>query len=684
MIFFFFSFIISSSDRGTPAWWLNNWDSKNPMIALWSSQQQSWTVDPEFFPGVQQVRVFNLSSISLANDTFSLKIDGKFYSNPKLFNSTHLGGCVQEPSGELWTEYTIYNGKVLPIKLRRSYYLPPNELFYLVKYSFESVDGKKHEIKLLDLFRSGDAATGSCIESMCRFSPTQDLATISASIYTDKSKKITSQVSLSNGDWTNNENLLKQFKVNNGSFSTTKNYYSGKSVAVGSLYTFTVQGKEEVVIPSIRAFGHDSTHSIQILKDALLKTPKGIIEETNKRFNDWLQSGIVPQLKNQDALDLYYKSLLVLKNSQNPAIGTICSSLHIHYGNRNWMRDAIMAAFMLDASGHHAEFKLFMDWAETAELEEKGGFHTAYNTFTGLFDLFIEPQYDSSGLFLIAMNYHLQCFGDREWVKKKLPRLDQIAKLLMSRKYPDKLGPDDRSPWEELTDHHTKEFISSQFFPWTMGNCYGGLRALSKIHQTLNTTVSLCKDYLQRAEEIRTATIKHLWDSQNERLYRGRWALTFQPDERAESATLSCIFTGLLEGNMALSHLKYIKDHLTHLEYGLARYTGDPYFYSSAYNPCGEGVKETSAAEPVWPVVTAYAAWCEDIFGIDYTKRLELMVNVSAYGNMPTGEAVDPNDGSLIVPSSPDGFEHGGVYVFTTLLHEKSAKNIIETIDDTR
>ena len=72
--------------------------------------------------------------------------------------------------------------------------------------------------------------------------------------------------------------------------------------------------------------------------------------------------------------------------------------------------------------------------------------------------------------------------------------------------------------------------------------------------------------------------------------------------------------------------------------------------------------------------------WAEDRFGIDYQKRLDFMVKYAAYGNMPIGEAVDRYDGALIPPSSPDVFEHGGVYVYTTLLQQGKAKSIYSTL----
>jgi hypothetical protein len=73
--------------------------------------------------------------------------------------------------------------------------------------------------------------------------------------------------------------------------------------------------------------------------------------------------------------------------------------------------------------------------------------------------------------------------------------------------------------------------------------------------------------------------------------------------------------------------------------------------------------------------------WSEALFKIDFQKRLDWMVKYAAFGNMPTGEAVDSADGALVVPSAPDGFEHGGVYVYTVLLHQGKAASILSTLE---
>ncbi|OHT02550.1 hypothetical protein TRFO_30279 [Tritrichomonas foetus] len=673
MLSFLIYFSLSATQRGVPAWWLNNWDKSNTLIAFWSAAQDSWTVSPQYRPGIQQVRSFDdLTKSILSDDSFAVQIDEKIYGNSMLFNTTHLGGCVHEPTGELWAEYTIYDGQELPVKIRRSFYMTPYTTYYLVKYTFESVDGKSHNVKLLDYFATTQYTDGRCADNICQLEESG-----SASVAVSVDISVDNTFSLGSGDWNNYDNVLNRFSQT-GSIPAFP-AYKQQPVTFGGLYKFTVEVGKEATVSSVRGFGRNVNDAYNAVLNAVNKGSKVIIEETADEFSKWFKSGIVPNIEG-DALDLYYKSLIVLKNSQNPKLGTIASSLHNLYTFKNWMRDAMMAAFMLDAAGHHDEFKAFMNWAVTAELDDKGGFHTCYDTMTGAIVGFVEPQYDGNGLMMMAINYHLQCFGDNDWVRGILGKLERISELLLNRNYAHLLGPSDRAPWEESSDHHTKEGIAEQYYPWTQGNSYGGLIALSKIEEKVGTDMWRVSDYMNRANEIKKATIDQLWDNNQQRFYRGRWADTFQIDDRAESATLSCLFTGLVTGDMAKSHLNYITSKLTHLGYGLARYQNDPYFYDSVWNPCGEGTRESTRSEPVWQVVTAYAAWCEDALGIDYSGRINWMIQYSAYGNMPTGECVDATDGALIVPSSPDCFEHGGVYVFTTLLHEKLAKSILETL----
>ena len=673
------SFSLSATERAIPSYWLNNWDKENPIIAGWNAASDSWTIAPSHHPGIQILRAYGqLDRDIITQDSFAFKIDSTIYGDNLQMNSSHLGGCVQETNGELWTEYTHYGKTQLPISVRRSFYMPPHEQYYLVKYTIKSTDGNSHSIKLLDYVISGSDQQwtfGNCESGICKMNR-QNAYIGSCAIGVDSSyNPLTTMGSADYNDA--NANPLSRF-AQTGTISDYPEYNQA-AVSFGALYDgITLPASGEVVISTIRAFGQTIDDAVSHLQTAKNLGSDGIISLTKQRFTEFLNKGTQPSLSGTE-LEFYQKSILLLKNSQNPKLGPIASSLHHLYGYKNWMRDSLMAAFMLDAAGYHDEAKLFFDWIPSAQLTDNGAWHTCYDTFTGAVIGFVEPQYDSVGLYLVAMNYHLKVFGDDSWVQGHLTTLRKMASFITNNRMYKNFAMSDRSPWEESTDHHTGEAISQQFYAWSQGTSYGGMLAMASIENKVGSA-SAASTYTSRAAEIQQAVKSALWDSANKRLYRGVWDDgNYQADSRADSSSMSCVFFGLLSNDEAKSHLNYITQQLTHLGSGIARYTNDPYFYDSIWNPCGKGTMEASMAEPSWPVVTAYVAWSEQYLGIDFSRRLQFMLNVAAYGNMPIGEAADSKDGALIVTSAPDSFEHAGVYVYSTLLKEGKVPSFHDT-----
>ncbi|KAH0785523.1 Carbohydrate-binding family 6 protein [Histomonas meleagridis] len=661
-----------------PSYWLNNWDGTDTLIGFWNMASDSWSVPPKYRPGIQTLRAFDqLERDLITDDSFAFNIDGIGYRDPLMMNSSHLGGCVQEPTGELWTEYTHYGTRKLPIKIRRSFIMPPNEKFYMVKYQITSTDGATHTVDLLDFLSSGPCnewARGKCSDGVCTIDQQYCLG-YGTAISVDTTHEVS--YTMGNGQFTESDNPLTHFQ-NNGEVPSFPEYDQFK-VGFGALYKNLQVTTGTITIISYRAFGRSLDDARSTLTKCLSKTSSQWEATTNTLYTNWINSGEVPSLTG-DALDMYKKSLLVLKNSQNPKLGTIASSLHPLYGYKTWSRDSIMAAFMLDASGHHSEAKLYYDWIPKAPLTSNGAFHTCYNTFTGAEVGFVEPQYDSIGYYLIAMNYHLQCYGDETWVKSHLATIEKFAQWIIDNKGAQNLGLSDRSPWEESTDHHTGEPIPEQYYTFSQSLYYGGLKAAVMIEKKIGTSMKEFS-YNSRANEIQQLVLEYLWDDTNSHFYRGRWQDTFMPDTRADSSSLSVIFTGLVRDSRAQSHLNFCVDKLEKLGGGTSRYEGDPYFFDSKWNPCGEGTSETQRNEPAWPVTTAYVAWAEHALGKDISKRVNWMLKYSAYGNMPVGEGVDSADGAMIVPSAPDCFEHGGVYVYTQLLIQGKVKSILETLE---
>lgn len=64
----------------------------------------------------------------------------------------------------------------------------------------------------------------------------------------------------------------------------------------------------------------------------------------------------------------YNNALLLLKNGQNPSVGTIVASMHPAYQFKTWGRDGTFAAMILDSAGFHAEAALYLRWMAGAQV----------------------------------------------------------------------------------------------------------------------------------------------------------------------------------------------------------------------------------------------------------------------------------------------------------------------------
>ena len=674
MFSLFLYFSCSATERAVVSLWLNNWDKENPIIGFWTGAQNSWTVGPSQFPGIQGLRAYDsLTTDIIKQDSFAVKIDDTVYSDPKLFNSTHLGGAVQEQTGEIWTLYTLYDGKELPVTINRSFSMVPNTQFYMVQTTFESNDGKQHQIELLDFATNNNSPKVKCSDNACTFDTSGSGVPILI-VAGDKSNK--NYVTYAGpSDTTEETNPLNMFSQ--GKFPTQTSNFSGNAM-VATLYSSLPLSSEPITITSYRILGRNVADAETNYNAVMTNNVDYWMTQMHSAYKEFLLRGIQPQLTG-DADDLYKKSLIILKNSQNPKIGAIASSMHPLYGYKNWARDSLMAAFMLDACGYHDEAKSFMEFIPTVEKDSNGGWFTCYNTFNGAHDGFVEPQYDSMGLFPIAINYHHQCFGDLLWVKQRMGQVEECAEFLM-KKGKHFLGLSDYAPWEESSDHHVKPTLPfpTKYYTFTQGLYYGGLIACAKLEEAFGQ-IEKANKYRARAAELKEAVNKYLYH--DGKYLRSRVDnSTFAAEYFADSASLSVVFAGLADDEQSLSHINFINQTLDGLNGGISRYENDPYFYDSQWNPCGDGTKETQVPMPIWPVTTAYMAWSEHRLGLSFQRRLDFMVKYAAYGNMPIGEAVDRKDGALIPPSAPDSFEHGGVYVFTTLLEQGKARSIYSTL----
>ena len=674
MFSLFLSHSLSYTERAVVSLWLNNWDKANTIIGFWVGAQNSWTVEPSQYPGIQGLRAYNhLTEEAITADSFAVKIDDRYFADPKLFNSSHLGGAVQDQTGEIWTEYTLYDQEQLNVTIRRTFSMVPNNQFYLVQTQFKSNDGKPHQIQLFEFVTNPNDPTVTCTDEKCTFDTTS--TSMPAFILAGEKNNKNFVTYVGPSDINDENNPLKLF--GEGKLPKQSSEYTGSATA-SLLHTNINLQNSPITISSYRILGRTVSDAENNYANVHNNDATYWLNQMHQKYSEFLERGIQPTLEG-DAADLYYKSLIILKNSQNPYNGAIASSMHPLYGYKNWARDSLMAAFMLDACGYHEEAKSFMEFIPTVEKDSNGGWFTCYNTFNGAHDGFVEPQYDSMGLFPIAINYHHQCFGDLLWVKERMTQVEECAEFLM-KKGKHSLGLSDYAPWEESSDHHIKPTLNfpTKYYSFTQGLYYGGLIACAKLEEAFGD-IEKANKYRARAAELKEVVNKYLFE--DGKFLRSRVDnYTFAPEYFADSASLSMIFAGLATDEQALSHIKFINDTLEALDGGISRYYNDPYFFDSQWNPCGDGTHETQSVMPVWPVTTAYMAWSEHRMGISMQRRLDFMVKYAAYMNMPIGEAVDRTDGALIPPSAPDSFEHGGVYVYTTLLSQDKARSIYSTL----
>jgi hypothetical protein len=132
-----------------------------------------------------------------------------------------------------------------------------------------------------------------------------------------------------------------------------------------------------------------------------------------------------------------------------------------------------------------------------------------------------------------------------------------------------------------------------------------------------------------------------------------QWDNSVQPLEDSSSNML--IALGVIDhlSGRTGTHITTMKSSLSQNTYGMARYQGDDYYYSSKWDPAclyrpsfgnwsDPACDEVGSAEPSWPQMSMWVAVYEVLSGQQATAlaRLQWFASTSGRGHMPHGEAV--------------------------------------------
>ncbi|GJQ09427.1 hypothetical protein GpartN1_g1218.t1 [Galdieria partita] len=701
-----------------PGMQISNW--KN-MILTWASTTDCRNGPIARVAGPNSWRISDDWSQTLINfDTFAVRygssLDTLNHSliDPKLWKGSEAvgkAGMLCSTRGEFLATYDMYDTEQLPFLVTTSFFLPVGEQFYLKKITVTNQSPSRICLKLLSILENGlkgsDFGPLSC--------PVQAKQSNDSTYFHIDMAKCGS-FHIGGGEFLESKSFRTSTQVgpatgSNSAFSVFQLYSDGNGVSsitedvhvqAASVFLLELNANESKEVYSFRAAATDERTLWNTMKRACEKSAQEWIEYTGKSYEKWLQSGIRPNICSEpgqgfkngndcldpDAEELFTKSLILLKNSQNPTLGLFASSFHTLYGWKAWMRDCSLQAIILGEAGYLEEERKFLEWASYAELRSEwsgGGFHSTYSSWTGDVHDFVEPQYDASALYLLALSHYSIKSNDYSlWYgENKNSRADIIEQLLLRRDY-EKLWAPDFSIWEESSDPVTGERLPRKYYSFTQSTAFGALIAAAKCRRK-QKNFQRAEQLEERARELSESLERIFWQEEDGSYLRSieDGSRTWLPDpyaadSRVDSSSLGLLLFDVVKNeSRRIEHLRAVQSKLSRRLWGIARYDDDHYFYDGIFSPCG---CEARNASPPWGVTTMFTAMSEwthvakdASFVTNVYARLQWMVEHSAYGMMPVGEANDGVTGLFVSASTPDLYEYAGMYIWTVLFVQGKA-----------
>ena len=375
----------------------------------------------------------------------------------------------------------------------------------------------------------------------------------------------------------------------------------------------------------------------------------GLVNRNLVGIDRWLSrsvplKGLGPQLVRE-----YYLALLLIKDDQNPALGTFAASpspLYLY----SWVRDSEFAAMALQMAGHYSSAAKYWLWLSTAPRLSWGPWYTRYDFYTGEPDQsFGIPELDSLGLFEIGVYQYYELTRNVTFLEDVSSALEEVVSYQVKavNSSPFHLIPEDLSVWEDRLAYHF----------WTEALNMEGLMDASYLLSVLGNS-TLSAEAAAAARELNASINKYFWNGST---YCSALVpvtvFTPQGAQRSLEVEGPCVDSAALYPLAAnLSDWPLWRVNRTvglifealwnRRVGGLARFPGDGYHYD-------EYLYDSSGPEPPWIITTLFLAlYLEDV-GLfkNATGLLQWSLQHSQQGLLP--EAVDPNYGDPLPTTSP-------------------------------
>lgn len=620
-----------------PSLYLSNWQN---VMAIWMASKLNQNDNSTYGPRIGELRYsgnWSTNQIVDYSGFFRDTTAGVKYTQIRNFAST---GYLDE-NGALNSSYGQYSGNSLPIQVNRDYVLVPNQPFVVVRYTLTNPGASARTWNVLDQVHLNNTQPATNVAGSydaTRNTLFGDMTASSQAVVFLGAFQSASSYQVGNDADCNAANATAsawcQFDTN-GTLGNT-NSLNTPDMDLAFQHQVSIGPGATVTLYYYLGVASSLTAARSAADTARAQTGGYWFTSTASSYSSWLTAG--KTISTTDTgVDLAFKrNLVVMKNAQNPTVGGFPATTNPgSYGYKVWVRDSSLTAMALDAAGQTSEAEKYWNWMKSVQNTD-GTWHTTFDMWSGNWVSFVEPEYDSIGMFLIGVYKHWKATGSSSFLTGIWPQVQAAANFIQSNTGSSGFGPADASIWEEQVEYNS----------FTQALYVAGLRAAAAL-AVANSSASTADNWNGAASTILSAIQRsQSWNP------AGLWNDTTGYFNRAvttggyvrpliDSSSLALIVFGDIDAASAraASQAKIIESALTHDGVALARYSGDNYYYTSQYSPAGD---ESGAAEPAWPNMTMFSALYDVFTGRPTSAfaKLQWYASRSGVGYMPPGEAV--------------------------------------------
>ncbi|MEO7913214.1 MAG: glycoside hydrolase family 66 protein [Roseiflexaceae bacterium] len=671
--------------RSATSLWMNNWSN---IVGIHMASKLSPADTGTYGPRLAELHWsgdWGTNQLNDATGFFRDETAAVKYNNAHAFDSE----AWMESDGTLTVRYLNYNGAGVPVQITKQYAMVPNQNFVVVKYTFQNLTNSARTFNFLEQAHLSNKTLGNPSPNWqhgwwdsTRNALGSDMSQ-SGQFYIELGALQTMdshQVGDDANSTPTNANSAPWYQFdNNGALLNTGDLWSQR-LDLGFQKSLALAANGSASLSFYYAIGSTQAAAESAADTARAQTSSYWFTQTGTAYTNWLNTGLRTSLADAGLNTAFDRSLVINKQSQQPAFGSWPAATNPAYAYKVWVRDAAVTAMGMDATGHLSEAEKYWNWMASVQLAGSSGVLSAGNWYTNYSVWqanqsisFVEPEHDAIGLFLIGVYRHYNAVkatnpsAATTFLSGIWTQVTRAGDFIKNNIGSNGFGPYDASIWEESP---------LEYNTFTQVTYAAGLNA-AKYLATEKADTTRATNYLAGAQTIRNAMIRSSLASP----YRGLWNDSNRYFNRAvntdgtartlvdSSSDLLWVF-GVLPASdgKVLDHRIKVLSTLSHDSWGIPRYQGDEFYHSSIYSP--GGVNEASAAEPVWPQMVMYTAMQEHWTGNDTwaLARLQWYASRTGRGFVTPGEAVDWTNGQPLISTAAEPVT-GAWYQMATLVY---------------